>query len=413
MINFLSHKLQPNVHTDAVEDDCHPVGNLISSNQRELDRGFMAYSVTKPPVEIIFKLFCPIAVKNIKIWPQIGALKSTSVEIYAQNKRGAFDKLGYGESQHAEVMEFADTRIETCTSPDTSRGERFVLFPTMKHLISNSSVFKIIIRKTAKCAPVLRKIEIWGEPSRSCSETIKSEVHQMWYERNEVSKNDSMPPSEKIVTETTITDVPEEFLDELTCDIMTIPMILPSGKVVDQYTIEKHNAQEEKWGRQPSDPFTGLLYNAMRKPMFSAALKARIDNFIIKHANSDKFQYVPRTVGSNLQKLNNSHLHPISKRQKLNTEPAILNLSCTTLEAAVRKALATTTRYTLPPTTANEPSEVCRNCMRESECLYQINSCKHIICRNCLKSQAPSSTIIICTCGVEFEKRFVERYHSR
>lgn len=34
-------------------------------------------------------------------------------------------------------------------------------------------------------------------------------------------------------------EIPEDFLDPLTCDIMTIPLLLPSGHSIDAHTLER------------------------------------------------------------------------------------------------------------------------------------------------------------------------------
>jgi hypothetical protein len=40
-------------------------------------------------------------------------------------------------------------------------------------------------------------------------------------------------------------DIPEDFLDSITFEIMTVPMRLPCGKNIDQLTLEKHTACSE------------------------------------------------------------------------------------------------------------------------------------------------------------------------
>lgn len=72
--------------------------------------------------------------------------------------------------------------------------------------------------------------------------------------------------------------------------------MLPSGKVVDQSTIDKHSEEEAKWGRSPSDPFTGLEYTSQRKAILNLPLKARIEKFLMEH--SEHFKSVPRSLGS-------------------------------------------------------------------------------------------------------------------
>nr|XP_019563238.2 RING finger protein 37 [Aedes albopictus] len=414
--NFLDHRLKPSVRCDAIDDDFHPVSNLISSDQRTLDVGFMAYSVTKPPVEIVFTLYCPIVVHRLKLWVHMGALKTTAVDVYIQNKRGTFDKVGCGESPSAEIFEFVNNRRISPTSASIDfRTAQFSLFPTVGYLLASCSTIKLVLKKTTRCVPVLRKVECWGQPARNCPKDLKDTIQTMWYKPAVPQETVTSIASEK--PQTVTADTPEEFLDELTCDIMTIPMILPSGKLVDQSTIEKHNQQEQKWGRQASDPFTSLIYTETRKPIFNAALKSRIDQFLIKHSNVAQFQQVPRTVGTNLRvaaiNLNSNILPKLSRKRKLDCDPPELNLSCSSLESAVRKALATTTRYTLALDTGKDPFEnACHSCMKSRGNFYKIATCQHLICRDCLDAQAQSpSNCCKCSCGIRFERKSVEKHH--
>ena len=52
--------------------------------------------------------------------------------------------------------------------------------------------------------------------------------------------------------------LPDRFLDEITCELMTLPMLLPSGHCVDRSTLDKLHHTDSIYGRAPSDPFTGI-----------------------------------------------------------------------------------------------------------------------------------------------------------
>ena len=65
---------------------------------------------------------------------------------------------------------------------------------------------------------------------------------------------------------------------------MPFPMLLPSGKVIDQSTLEKCNRSEATWGRVPSDPFTGVAFTPHSQPLPHPSLKARIDHFLLQHS---------------------------------------------------------------------------------------------------------------------------------
>lgn len=55
--------------------------------------------------------------------------------------------------------------------------------------------------------------------------------------------------------------IPERFLDELTFEVMVLPMLLPSGHCVDKSTVDRLAGSDAAYGRAPTDPFTGdLLY---------------------------------------------------------------------------------------------------------------------------------------------------------
>ena len=76
-------------------------------------------------------------------------------------------------------------------------------------------------------------------------------------------------------------EVPEEFLDTITHSLMSLPMTLPSGHLVDRTTVERCEEMFRSRGGQPRDPFTGKLFSQAYKPCFNPALKARIDRFVL------------------------------------------------------------------------------------------------------------------------------------
>lgn len=94
--------------------------------------------------------------------------------------------------------------------------------------------------------------------------------------------------------------VPEDFLDSITCEIMTQPIILPSGKIIDQTTLQKYERNEAIWGRQVSDPFTTIPINDERRPVMATALKLRIDKFLLENSNLDEIKNMPRVLGRSL-----------------------------------------------------------------------------------------------------------------
>lgn len=75
------------------------------------------------------------------------------------------------------------------------------------------------------------------------------------------------------------------------------PILLPSGKIIDQTTLQKHEETEALWGRRLTDPFTGIPFSEARKPVIASSLKLRIDKFLLENSNADEIKKLPRVLG--------------------------------------------------------------------------------------------------------------------
>lgn len=69
MLNFLDLKLSSlwKIKSDCVEDDHYALENLISNDEAKRRDGFMAYSVSKPPISITLECKYKIDLKMIKV----------------------------------------------------------------------------------------------------------------------------------------------------------------------------------------------------------------------------------------------------------------------------------------------------------------------------------------------------------
>ena len=96
---------------------------------------------------------------------------------------------------------------------------------------------------------------------------------------------------------------------------MIQPIVLPSGKVIDQSTLEKHEQSEAVWGRPSSDPFTGLPLSEARRPLAAIALKVQIDKFLLENSEAEEVKKLPRVLGTKSRP--ESSLKLISKQNTL------------------------------------------------------------------------------------------------
>lgn len=159
--------------------------------------------------------------------------------------------------------------------------------------------------------PALGKIEVWGTVSSRCEKSIVATVNYLWnvpqvlsvLPVTEVETDVALPAARtpdtgdnRLQSEAEF-KIPESFLDVITWELMTQPVILPSGQIIDQTTLEKYSDNEANWGRSLSDPFTGLQFNDDRRPVMASALKLRIDKFLLDNSDRNEIKRMPRVLG--------------------------------------------------------------------------------------------------------------------
>lgn len=123
---------------------------------------------------------------------------------------------------------------------------------------------------------------------------------------------------------------------------MIQPIILPSGKIIDYSTLETYGKNEALWGRQLSDPFTGLRLSSNFRPVYAQALKCRIDKFITdNHCHAD-FNNIPRVLGPHRHSAVDVDLNIISSGQKGSLSASKINFSAST--GSIPKSIKTSHR---------------------------------------------------------------------
>lgn len=440
LINFLDPKFVPSIKCSCPEDDLYTASNLISTDQRKFQLGFMAYRVVKPPIELHFSLKCRIELSSIKMWTQIDSLKSTGFEVHANSSDVSreYEKIGSFFNLKENCLQFVSTALEyqrdgNCMAAQFYRSTR-------NHLRKVKNI-KIFIKQTNRsCVPVLKRIEIWGKVSQLETQEQHKQIQQIISNEagkdsvqltNEVSKEENTHDESHAIDESANNqlEIPEMFLDEITYEIMALPMILPSGKVIDNSSLMKHNEQEVKWGRLPSDPFTGQMFTDARKPILDVRLKSQIDTFLLQNCDNLAVRGVPRTVGSTkkreiaavatnrVRRIEEITPHSSTdmKRARLDASPVqdasnAMQIKSVCSNNAVCNVLVTR-KYTKINTKSSNSVNNCFQCqMRhepDSNSLYIIQMCSHLICRSCLVD----GNVKLCKCGREFDNFNIKKYH--
>ncbi|KAI4504386.1 hypothetical protein M0802_000857 [Mischocyttarus mexicanus] len=468
LMNFCAPCLQPKVTCDTISTDGYEVTNLI----QDPCKGFLAYSCIKPPVQIVFTFPCNIQIHHICIWPSVGPQKSSGFQIYAKtdNDSMPYTLLSNGclSANDCGVLFYA----ANVNPANISIGPNFLqryLKGSAQYIVSQTKSLKVSIFKTQNSVPALGKIEIWGSVSSNTSRDVIANVEALWSaaqksvflptinHQSSISTNNTKDVDMQNTNNTKDTlEVPDMFLDAITYEIMTQPILLPSGKTIDQITLEKHGKSEALWGRSLSDPFTGLPFNEIRKPIMATALKVIIDKFLLENSDMDEIKRLPRVLGGKSTNHNNFNLYPVACQVNRNSREANSLINNSTKISTNHPQISNTMKikrhcHRLPVTLIPSKSvpnakrfktsniDSFKNCNNDIQlklsCLKRFNTpkslqpntstlnncscctnsilyklpCNHVVCRNMLITNENNQCQL---CGLVYQRNVVERIHE-
>lgn len=162
-------------------------------------------------------------------------------------------------------------------------------------------------------------------------------------------------------------------MDELTHELMRIPMRLPSKKLIDKSTLDKYMSERKTSKEAIVDPFTRIPFTTTHKPIIDEELKSRIDKFLFDN----------RSAQLVFKKSPEKSLPPREA-----TKRAATSSGCTAQRSVVAKRLKD-----------NDGNEIrrlrCDLCLNQKEFstfsstfvsvpFYRLQSCEHVFCRGCL-----------------------------
>ncbi|NXR82991.1 RNF37 protein, partial [Pycnonotus jocosus] len=333
VINICLPQFKPRIHCNKISADGYEVENLISEDLARRNRGFRSEYFIKPPVHVTISFPFNIEICRINIDISSGGYQTFSgLEVYTstscnktswQSPEGQCSGLAGQPVSDKDTFTLVGKAVLKNQSKVTFGHRGFKPRPPFHQMenvfsypgsvsqdlwnkgpasLSNVSHLRICITHVAGGGlPSIKRLEVWGQPAKSCPQEVIEGVFQVasQFLAQDVGsvkpepwtpmESDCVPFSaneqqtlHKLVD--IVQDIPEEFLDPITLEIMTLPMLLPSGKVIDQTTLEKCNRSEASWGRVPSDPFTGVAFSQHSQPLPHPTLKARIDHFLLQHS---------------------------------------------------------------------------------------------------------------------------------
>lgn len=330
LVNLCHSSLKPAIVCNKPTYDGYEINNLIQQTSYR-NQGFMVERFIKPPVTVTLKFPCNVEIFKICINPFVGQQKSLGFEVHTKseavkdswlmnssltpsvNTDGIFVPVGRALLKEAKIFCFRNYSFKGQQEiPSTMRCqlELPLKHHQQKSLTFVSHVSLRITQTEGSSVPCIGKLEIWAKPMSNGVANLVPKVYSCFKEHplnDQVHEEDSVDKDNFINQNATSlptnnnsfnlngVDVPEDFLDPITCEIMSMPMLLPSGQSVDQSTLVNYNNAESKWGRTPNNLFTSIKFTSTYKPVPNTSLKVRIDKFLLD--NSQQLSNVPRTIG--------------------------------------------------------------------------------------------------------------------
>jgi hypothetical protein len=272
----------------------------------------------RPPVTITVELNVPVSVSCILLCPDLPQEAELRVEVSGGVRDGgvlhrlcvATVTSGYllvarSRSCTQQVAKLASLVAHTSCWRDLAKFNHVESVLKPVNVLRQLKNLQLRVTRWTGAKPVsIKWLEVWGELSRVCSvnesavfesrvkaQGSPSQCHQppkmygttsghVFHSNSPPSMpeikadlSNSPPSMPKIkadlsnsppsmpeikAAQTQNHDIPVRFLDELTFELMILPMLLPSGHFVDQSTVDRLADSDALYGRPPTDPFTGM-----------------------------------------------------------------------------------------------------------------------------------------------------------
>ena len=324
-VNLAQSSLGTSVICDTVSSSSTPLESLLGPGPRH----WMADTFIRAPVSLTLRLPLPVRLASVSWDTRLGSQASSFFEVLVTTELTALAggsggqteagqlRAGRGEARQGRI-EFRNPRLVTWS--DTGEAHMLCTRDQRPALARVTAVTIRILRTEANTVPCLANIKLFGASTglrefkaienkiirKSLNSKNNSSSFQASFfggsslEESKFNTHADAGPSTSfsdVSVNTDDADVPEEFLDPITQTLMLLPMTLPSGHNVDRTTIDRCGEMFASWGGQPRDPFTGRLFSESHKPVFNAALKARIDKFSLSAPSVRKEVTRGRTLG--------------------------------------------------------------------------------------------------------------------
>lgn len=254
-------------------------------------RGFKLEYFLRPPVHVTlsFQVEMELCRLDLELWPwgMDQGRTSRRIEILACSERdgGLFQLVARSDLQEELQVCFLHPAFKprepfADPPPPPAARAKAQEFWSRGSLGTVARLRISIPYSGAASALGIKSLAVWASPSRRCPASELEKIRDAHLNSLKTNHPTAAPPKPDPVA--TDIPIPEEFLDPLTQELMVFPMILPSGMIIDNSTLEEYQKREATWGRLPNDPFTGVPFTQSSKPLPNPLLKSRIDRLALQ-----------------------------------------------------------------------------------------------------------------------------------
>ena len=316
-------------------------------------------------MQIIFNE--PICIQSIILNSKVNTQISNGFIISSSVDKSTFvqiAKLENFKNKNVHLYEFNRRQSDPDFNKNTGLEINKAYFSTRSTSYLDRAIgIEIKITKTLNSSsPCLKSIELFGFLAKADSSI-----------NLELSLNKAS--AEIIKTEV---EIPSEFIDEITHEMMRMPIRLPSNKTIDKKTLDTYLEERRRNNDVEKDPFTCIAFSKSYKPVIDEILKSKIDQFLFQNQSSI---LVNKTS-------------PVKTASESNKRKSVSNYS---LEAPKRAKFEHNTSAT--NSNSAQKCNCCLNPKSNSKHLYKLSVCEHVYCRHCLKSMNKTCNI----CNTAFE----------
>jgi hypothetical protein len=377
--NLFTSKYVKSISCDKPQQDQYEVANLLNCDDqtsylslssqaffytKAATNGFIVDSFIRPPVTIQIIFREPVNIDKILLDAKVNTKVSSAFSIASAiaSKNLQFQQIAKwvndndDDSRTSHIYEFInrlnDHQDKTTT---TTTNRAYFSIRSLAQLQAVSALNITILRTLNSSTPCLKSIRIFGPWSTNSSSSSSSSQEKAG--ALDVSVSVSVQESSNRNVE-----IPSEFIDEITHEMIRNPIRLPSNKFIDATTLQRLDNKQ-------IDPFTRVAFTRTYAPIIDELLKSQIDKFLFDNsgANLTFKQLAPRR-------------RRIRKPERVDDDDMII---CPKVSKSSRLLDLGAAAAVVPILTK---CECCLNFKSEANDLYELTLCKHVYCRHCVKS---------------------------